>query len=74
MIGFSMGYNYNGRLRSSEILLQEDGTARMIRRAETPEDYFATIYGFDFDHAKRMKKKSFSENENHNQTSIKVVH
>ncbi|BBA93143.1 diaminopimelate decarboxylase [Streptococcus ruminantium] len=47
--GFSMGYNYNGRLRSAEILLQEDGTARMIRRAETPEDYFATIYGFDFD-------------------------
>ncbi|WP_105136364.1 diaminopimelate decarboxylase [Streptococcus suis] len=47
--GFSMGYNYNGRLRSSEILLQEDGTARMIRRAETPEDYFATIYGFEFD-------------------------
>ncbi|BCP63438.1 diaminopimelate decarboxylase [Streptococcus parasuis] len=47
--GFSMGYNYNGRLRSSEILLQEDGTARMIRRAERPEDYFATIYGFDFD-------------------------
>ncbi|HHT7813672.1 TPA: diaminopimelate decarboxylase [Streptococcus suis] len=47
--GFSMGYNYNGRLRSSEILLQEDGTARLIRRAETPEDYFATIYGFDFD-------------------------
>ncbi len=36
-----MGYNYNGRLRSSEILLQEDGTTRMIRRAETPEDYFA---------------------------------
>ncbi|CYX98358.1 diaminopimelate decarboxylase [Streptococcus suis] len=71
-----MGYNYNGRLRSSEILLQEDGTARMIRRAETPEDYFATIYGFDFDHAKRMKKISFSESEseNHNQTSIKVVH
>ncbi|WP_155971015.1 diaminopimelate decarboxylase [Streptococcus ruminantium] len=47
--GFSMGYNYNGRLRSAEILLQEDGTARMIRRAETSEDYFATIYGFDFD-------------------------
>ncbi|MEG3240133.1 diaminopimelate decarboxylase [Streptococcus suis] len=47
--GFSMGYNYNGRLRSSEILLQEDGAARMIRRAEKPEDYFATIYGFDFD-------------------------
>ena len=47
--GYSMGYNYNGRLRSSEILLQEDGTVRMIRRAERPEDYFATIYGFDFD-------------------------
>lgn len=47
--GFSMGYNYNGRLRSSEILFQEDGIARMIRRAETPEDYFATLYGFDFD-------------------------
>lgn len=46
--GFSMGYNYNGRLRSAEILLQEDGRARMIRRAETPEDYFATITGFDF--------------------------
>ncbi|MHB9795611.1 diaminopimelate decarboxylase [Streptococcus suis] len=47
--GFSMGYNYNGRLRSAEILLEENGGARMIRRAETPEDYFATIYGFDFD-------------------------
>ncbi|MGT2800598.1 diaminopimelate decarboxylase [Streptococcus marmotae] len=47
--GFSMGYNYNGRLRSAEILLQEDGQARMIRRAEKPEDYFATLYGFDFD-------------------------
>ena len=46
--GFSMGYNYNGRLRSSEILLQEDGKARMIRRAETLDDYFATIAGFDF--------------------------
>ncbi|HFU4463387.1 TPA: diaminopimelate decarboxylase [Streptococcus suis] len=47
--GFSMGYNYNGRLRSAEILLEENGGARMIRRAETPEDYFATIYGFEFD-------------------------
>jgi diaminopimelate decarboxylase len=46
--GYSMGYNYNGALRSAEILLQEDGSARMIRRAETPEDYFATIEGFDF--------------------------
>ncbi|VEI59632.1 diaminopimelate decarboxylase [Streptococcus mutans] len=47
--GFSMDYNYNGRLRSAEILFQEDGTAQMIRRAETPEDYFATLYGFNFD-------------------------
>ena len=46
--GFSMGYNYNGRLRSAEILLQEDGSPRLIRRAETMEDYFATISGFDF--------------------------
>lgn len=43
--GFSMGYNYNGKLRSAELLLQEDGSIRMIRRAETPKDYFAT---FDF--------------------------
>ena len=40
--GHAMGYQYNGRLRSAEILLQEDGTTRLIRRAETPEDYFAT--------------------------------
>lgn len=46
--GFSMGYQYNGRLRSAEILYQEDGQARLIRRAETAEDYFATIQGFDF--------------------------
>lgn len=44
--GFSMGYNYNGRLRSSEILLKEDGTTKMIRRAETPEDYFRTLDSF----------------------------
>ncbi len=44
--GFAMGYNYNGKLKSAEILLQEDGSARMIRRAETPEDYFATLEGF----------------------------
>ncbi len=41
--GFSMGYQYNGKLRSAELLLQEDGTVRLIRRAETPEDYFATL-------------------------------
>ena len=43
--GFSMGYNYNGKLRSAELLLREDGSVQMIRRAETPKDYFAT---FDF--------------------------
>lgn len=43
--GFSMGYNYNGKLRSAEVLLKEDGSTELIRRAETPEDYFAT---FDF--------------------------
>ena len=41
--GFSMGYNYNGKLRSAEILLKEDGSFELIRRAETPEDYFATL-------------------------------
>lgn len=41
--GFCMGYQYNGRLRSAEILYREDGTYQMIRRAETPEDYFATL-------------------------------
>lgn len=41
--GHSMGYNYNGKLRSAEILLCEDGSAKMIRRAETPADYFATL-------------------------------
>ena len=45
--GFSMGYNYNGKLRSAELLLKEDGSVEMIRRAETPADYFAT---FDFSH------------------------
>lgn len=41
--GFSMGYNYNGRLWSAEILLHEDGTFDLIRRAETLSDYFATF-------------------------------
>lgn len=44
--GFAMGYNYNGKLKSSEILLKENGDAVMIRRAETPDDYFATLEGF----------------------------
>lgn len=43
--GFAMGYNYNGKLRSAELLLKEDGSVKMIRRAETAKDYFAT---FDF--------------------------
>ncbi|TAH64126.1 MAG: diaminopimelate decarboxylase, partial [Anaerolineaceae bacterium] len=43
--GFSMGYNYNGKLRSAELLLKEDGRVELIRRAETPMDYFTT---FDF--------------------------
>ncbi len=41
--GFSMGYNYNGRLRSAEVLCREDGTTELMRRAETPADYFATL-------------------------------
>ncbi len=41
--GFSMGYNYNGKLRSAEVLLLSDGGTRLIRRAETPQDYFATL-------------------------------
>ncbi len=41
--GFSMGYNYNGRLRSAEILYTQEGDYRLIRRAETPADYFATL-------------------------------
>ena len=45
--GHAMGYNYNGKLKSSELLLQEDGTVKLIRRAETPKDYFATFDEFD---------------------------
>lgn len=45
--GFSMGYNYNGKLKSAEILLKEDGSYQLIRRAETPKDYFATFDCFD---------------------------
>lgn len=41
--GFAMGYNYNGRLRSAELLKTENGEIKLIRRAETPEDYFATL-------------------------------
>ncbi len=45
--GFAMGYNYNGKLKSAELLLKEDGSVQMIRRAETPKDYFATFDCFD---------------------------
>ena len=45
--GFSMGYNYNGKLRSAELLLREDGSVKLIRRAETPKDYFATFDTLD---------------------------
>lgn len=45
--GYAMGYNYNGKLKSAEILLQEDGSAKLIRRAETPKDYFATFDCFE---------------------------
>ena len=41
--GFSMGYNYNGKLRSAELLLRGDGSVELMRRAETPDDYFATL-------------------------------
>lgn len=45
--GFAMGYNYNGKLKSAEILLKEDGSVQLIRRAETPKDYFATFDCFE---------------------------
>ena len=45
--GFSMGYNYNGKLKSAELLLKENGSVELIRRAETPKDYFATLDCFD---------------------------
>lgn len=44
--GFAMGYNYNGKLKSAELLLKEDGSVQLIRRAETARDYFATLDGF----------------------------
>ena len=54
--GFSMGYNYNGRLRSAEVLLKEDGGTQLIRRAETPMDYFATFDCFPV--YKELKKNT----------------
>ena len=59
--GFAMGYNYNGKLKSAEVLLHPDGTFDKIRRAETPQDYFATfselpIYKTLIDEAKEEEK------------------
>ena len=56
--GHSMGYNYNGRLRSAELLLREDGSVELIRRAETPMDYFATL---DFSETFQILKKRKGE-------------
>ena len=47
--GHSMGYNYNGKLRSAEVLLRTDGSFKLIRRAEKPADYFATLDFSEFD-------------------------
>ena len=52
--GFAMGYNYNGKLKSAEVLLCEDGTAKLIRRAEKPCDYFATFDCFEI--GKKLQK------------------
>ena len=49
--GYAMGYNYNGKLKSAELLLKEDGSVKQIRRGEKPSDYFATL-----DHTPYMKK------------------
>lgn len=50
--GYSMGFNYNGKLKSAELLLRENGEVQQIRRAETLEDYFATL---DFDGLKDFR-------------------
>jgi len=50
--GHAMGFNYNGKLRSAELLLREDGSVVSIRRAETVDDYLATL---DFNGVKRFK-------------------
>lgn len=54
--GYSMGYNYNGKLKSAEILLMSNGDFKLIRRAETPSDYFATLDCFEI--GKKLIKKS----------------
>jgi diaminopimelate decarboxylase len=42
-----MGFNYNAKLRPSELLLKEDGSIELIRRSETLSDYFSTLYGIN---------------------------
>jgi len=60
--GFAMGYNYNGKLRSAEVLLKEDGSFEKIRRAETPADYFATFdFTDNFDFDKYTKSKVYEK-------------
>lgn len=54
--GYSMGYNYNGKLKSAELLLHEDGSVQLIRRAETPDDYFATFDQFEIFQKLKEKK------------------
>lgn len=54
--GYAMGYNYNGKLKSAELLLHEDGNVQLIRRAETPDDYFATFDRFDIFEKLKEKK------------------
>ena len=54
--GYAMGYNYNGKLKSAELLLHEDGFVQLIRRAETPDDYFATFDRFDIFEKLKEKK------------------
>ena len=55
--GFAMGYSYNGKLKSAEILLREDGSTQLIRRAETPADYFSTFDCFDIGEKLLKKRK-----------------
>lgn len=61
--GFSMGYNYNGKLKSAELLLKENGEIQLIRRAETPKDYFATFDNLEvFKNLEKEFKKTLANN------------
>jgi diaminopimelate decarboxylase len=61
--GYAMGYNYNGKLRSAELLLCTDGSVRLIRRAERPEDYFATLSVTSFDERLRAIARTCETDE-----------